>query len=54
MIPGGWNMQTLQREASNKQQNPGIVKGTLEEWLFPGGWNSQIEINNIEYYPRPV
>ena len=22
--------------------------------MFPGGWNSQIETNNTEYYPGPV
>ena len=22
--------------------------------MFPGGWNSQIETNNTEYYPNPV
>ena len=24
------------------------------EEMFPGGWNSQIETNNTEYYPDPV
>ena len=51
MIPVCWNMQ---RKASNDQQDPGFVKGILEEGLFPGGWNSQIETNDKEYYPRPV
>ena len=30
------------------------MKGTLEEEMFPGGWNSQIETSNTEYYPGPV
>ena len=34
--------------------DPGSVKGTLEEKIFPGGWNDQIETNNTEYYPDPV
>ena len=24
------------------------------EDMFPGGWNSQIETNNTEYYPGPL
>ena len=46
MIPGGCNRQ---KEASNYQQNPGSVKGTSEQEMFPSGWNSQIEISNTEY-----
>ena len=30
------------------------MEGALEEEMFPGGWNSQIETNNTEYYPDPV
>ena len=51
MIPGGCNRQ---KEASNYQQNPGSVKGTSEEEMFPSGWNSQIETSNTEYYTGPV
>ena len=30
------------------------MEGTLEEEMFPGGWNSQIETNYTEYYPDHV
>ena len=30
------------------------MEGSLEEEMFPGGWNSQIETNNIEYDPDHV
>ena len=30
------------------------VEGTLDEEMFPGEWNSQIQTNNTEYYPDPA
>ena len=30
------------------------MEGALEEEMFPGGWNSQIETNYTEYYPDHV
>ena len=30
------------------------MEGALEEEIFPGGWNSQIETNYTEYYPDHV
>ena len=30
------------------------MEGALEEEIFPGGWNSQIETNHTEYYPDHV
>ena len=51
MISDGWNKQT---EATNNQEDPGSVKGALEEPMFPGGLNSQIATNYTEYYPDHV
>ena len=30
------------------------MKGALEEEMFPGGWNSQIETNYIEYKAKAI
>ena len=51
MIHGGWTRQGV---VSINQYDPGSVEGALEEEMFPGGWNSQIETKNEEYYPDPV
>ena len=30
------------------------MKGPSEEEIFPGGWNTQIETSNTDYYTGPV
>ena len=47
LIPGGWKVQ----KKNITQHLPDTVKHVIEEKeKIPGGWNSQMEANNIQYY----